>query len=187
MDTIAHALTGAALGEAGLKRVAALGMPALVLSANVRDVDLLGLLAGENLPWRRGWTHGPLALALLPTHEVVENAAAKNVVVPRHRESEESPTRNERTCRGGKRSAWRSRSVRTTGLRLQCHTLGARVRQPIGLFHSRRQEGLRPEGPPLTEPGGDRVAVRIDRTLDPQIERPRVLTVKERLDCSAIE
>ena len=66
MDNIAHALTGAALGETGLKRLTGLGMPALVLGANLADLDVLGVLAGEGLAWRRGWTHGPLALVTLP-------------------------------------------------------------------------------------------------------------------------
>ncbi len=66
MDNLAHALAGAALGEAGLKRWTGLGMAALIVGANLPDVDVLGLLVGENLAWRRGWTHGPLGLLLLP-------------------------------------------------------------------------------------------------------------------------
>ena len=83
-----------------------------------------------------------------------------------------------RNCRDRGRTVWRSRSVRTTGLRLQRHNLGARVRQHNGLFHSRHQEALRPEDAPLTEPGSDRGALLTDRTVDQQIECPRVRTVK---------
>jgi inner membrane protein len=66
MDNITHTLLGAALGETGLKRRSGLGMAALMISANIPDVDVVGLFFGENLAWRRGWTHGPLALLVLP-------------------------------------------------------------------------------------------------------------------------
>lgn len=66
MDNIAHSLAGAALGEAGLKQKTGLAMPTLVIAANLPDVDALGLLFGENLAWRRGWTHGPIAMLVLP-------------------------------------------------------------------------------------------------------------------------
>jgi inner membrane protein len=59
-------LAGAALGEAGLKQKTGLAMAALMIAANLPDIDALGLLFGENLAWRRGWTHGPIALALMP-------------------------------------------------------------------------------------------------------------------------
>lgn len=66
MDNLAHTLTGAALGEAGLKRFTGLATPALIVAANIPDLDVFGLLVGENLAWRRGWTHGPVALITLP-------------------------------------------------------------------------------------------------------------------------
>ena len=66
MDNITHTLVGAALGRAGLQRGTGLGMAALMVGANLPDIDVLGLLAGENLAWRRGWTHGPVALLILP-------------------------------------------------------------------------------------------------------------------------
>ena len=66
MDNLAHSLAGAALGEAGLKKKTGLGMATLIIAANLPDVDGLGLLLGENLAWRRGWTHGPIAMMVLP-------------------------------------------------------------------------------------------------------------------------
>lgn len=66
MDNLAHTLAGAALGEAGLKEKTGLGLATLMIAANLPDVDALGLLVGENLAWRRGWTHGPIAMLLLP-------------------------------------------------------------------------------------------------------------------------
>ena len=66
MDNLAHSLAGAALGQAGLKTKTGLGMATLIIAANLPDVDALGLLFGENLAWRRGWTHGPIAMLVLP-------------------------------------------------------------------------------------------------------------------------
>ena len=66
MDNLAHGLAGAALGQAGLKAKTGLGMATLIIAANLPDVDALGLLFGENLAWRRGWTHGPVAMLVLP-------------------------------------------------------------------------------------------------------------------------
>lgn len=66
MDNLAHTLVGAALGQAGLKRKTGLGMATLMIAANLPDIDAFGLLIGENLAWRRGWTHGPIALVVLP-------------------------------------------------------------------------------------------------------------------------
>lgn len=66
MDNLAHTLAGAALGEAGLKWKTGLGLATLMIAANMPDIDALGLLFGENLAWRRGWTHGPIALIVLP-------------------------------------------------------------------------------------------------------------------------
>jgi inner membrane protein len=66
LDNLAHGLAGAALGEAGLKKKTGLGMATLIIAANLPDVDALGLLFGENLAWRRGWTHGPIAMLVLP-------------------------------------------------------------------------------------------------------------------------
>ncbi|WP_430648998.1 hypothetical protein [Bradyrhizobium zhanjiangense] len=38
----------------------------MMLSANLPDLDVFGRLFGENLAWRRGRTHGPRALLILP-------------------------------------------------------------------------------------------------------------------------
>ena len=66
MDNLAHSLAGAALAEAGLKHKTGLATATLILAANLPDVDAIGLLLGENLAWRRGWTHGPVAMLILP-------------------------------------------------------------------------------------------------------------------------
>ena len=67
MDNITHTLIGAVLGQAGLKRRTGLAMPALMIAANLPDVDAPCAVYGvESLAMRRGITHGPIALALLP-------------------------------------------------------------------------------------------------------------------------
>jgi inner membrane protein len=67
MDNLCHTLTGAALGEAGLKARTALGMSTLIIASNLPDVDVAVFLT-DTLPmsFRRGWTHGVLAMAVLP-------------------------------------------------------------------------------------------------------------------------
>lgn len=67
MDNICHTLVGAALGEAGLKRRTALGMATLLVASNLPDVDA-AVFFTETLAmsFRRGWTHGVLAMAVLP-------------------------------------------------------------------------------------------------------------------------
>src|SRR5688572_30083424 len=69
MDNLAHTLAGAALGQAGLRRLSALGTATLVIGANLPDVDGLAMVFGDQVDAfviRRGWTHGVLALVVLP-------------------------------------------------------------------------------------------------------------------------
>lgn len=69
MDNLTHSLVGALIGQAGLKRKTGLAMPALIIGANLPDVDaacFFWLDGVEHLGFRRGITHGPPALLLLP-------------------------------------------------------------------------------------------------------------------------
>nr|WP_298896645.1 metal-dependent hydrolase [uncultured Altererythrobacter sp.] len=69
MDNLTHSLVGALLGQAGLKTKTGLAMPALIIGANLPDVDaacFFWLEGQEHLGFRRGITHGPPALVLLP-------------------------------------------------------------------------------------------------------------------------
>jgi inner membrane protein len=69
MDNLTHTLVGAAMGHAGLKRRTALAMPALLIGANLPDLDAFVYFFGsgvEALAFRRGWTHGVLAMVVLP-------------------------------------------------------------------------------------------------------------------------
>ena len=69
MDNLTHGLVGALIGQAGLKRKTGLAMPALVIGANLPDVDaacFLWLDGVQHVGFRRGITHGPIAWVLLP-------------------------------------------------------------------------------------------------------------------------
>jgi inner membrane protein len=68
MDPIAHTFTGMALAAAGLRRATPLAATALFLGVNAPDVDIVSSFSAEytSLAFRRGWTHGVLALALWP-------------------------------------------------------------------------------------------------------------------------
>lgn len=67
MDNLTHSMVGAVLGQTGLKRTSGLGMAALILGANIPDIDATCTFWGtQSLAMRRGLTHGPLALLVLP-------------------------------------------------------------------------------------------------------------------------
>ncbi|WP_427967459.1 metal-dependent hydrolase [Altererythrobacter sp.] len=59
MDNITHSLVGALIGQAGLKKKTGLAMPALVIGANLPDVDARNLPASDSLSDR-----APFALSL---------------------------------------------------------------------------------------------------------------------------
>jgi len=67
MDNLTHSLVGALLGQMGLKRRTGLAMPTLIIAANIPDIDagctVLGMVS---LAMRRGVTHGPIAMVVLP-------------------------------------------------------------------------------------------------------------------------
>ena len=67
MDPVCHTLTGLVMGHAGLKRRTPLALVTLALAANAPDIDI-GVTATSTLAvyFRRGWTHGPPAMLLLP-------------------------------------------------------------------------------------------------------------------------
>lgn len=66
MDNICHTLVGAALAESGLKRRTRGAMVTLLIGANLPDVDAVAMFSGSGLGFRRGLTHGILALVVLP-------------------------------------------------------------------------------------------------------------------------
>jgi inner membrane protein len=68
MEPLAHTLAGACMAESGLKRLSPLASSTLIIAANIPDVDGACYLHGADLAFafRRGWTHGVLAAAVLP-------------------------------------------------------------------------------------------------------------------------
>ena len=68
MDNLCHTLAGWALSEAGLRKRTPLATAALLVGANLPDVDGLAYLKGSlaALSFRRGLTHGILAMAIWP-------------------------------------------------------------------------------------------------------------------------
>jgi inner membrane protein len=69
VDNLCHSLVGAAMSGAGLRRRTALATVTMVIGANLPDVDVLIYLVGDSadgLAFRRGWTHGVLAMVVLP-------------------------------------------------------------------------------------------------------------------------
>lgn len=68
MDNLTHSLVGALAGQMGLKRKTGLAMPMLIIAANIPDIDAVATLLGghQHMALRRGLTHGPIALFLLP-------------------------------------------------------------------------------------------------------------------------
>ena len=69
MDPLTHTLVGANLASTRLGRTTSLATAALVAGANLPDVDSILYFTGHSdlaLGFRRGWTHGILALVVLP-------------------------------------------------------------------------------------------------------------------------
>ncbi|MFQ5789884.1 MAG: metal-dependent hydrolase [Acidobacteriota bacterium] len=68
MDPISHTLVGGALAQTGLGRRTTYATAALIIGANLPDVDALSYLLGwdAGLAYRRGWTHGLPAVVVLP-------------------------------------------------------------------------------------------------------------------------
>jgi inner membrane protein len=68
MDNLTHSLAGGILGQMGLKKKTGLGMATLIIGANIPDIDAVAVFLGghQHLAIRRGITHGPIAMVLLP-------------------------------------------------------------------------------------------------------------------------
>jgi inner membrane protein len=67
VDNVCHTLVGAAFGRAGLAQRTRFGAAALMISANIPDLDAL-VYATDTVAasFRRGWTHGVVAQLGLP-------------------------------------------------------------------------------------------------------------------------
>ncbi|HEX9148644.1 MAG TPA: metal-dependent hydrolase, partial [Thermoanaerobaculia bacterium] len=95
MDNLCHTLVGAALGEAGLARRKPLATATLLIGANLPDVDAFTYAFSDgptSLAFRRGWTHGVLAMAVLPVL-LAAAMVAFDQLVRRRRRKEKIPAR----------------------------------------------------------------------------------------------
>ena len=88
MEPLAHTLAGACLAESGLKRLSPLASSTLIIAANIPDVDGACYLHSADLAFafRRGWTHGALAIALLPIALTAAMLAIDHALTRRHPE-----------------------------------------------------------------------------------------------------
>ncbi|HEY8434560.1 MAG TPA: metal-dependent hydrolase [Sphingomicrobium sp.] len=68
MDNLTHSLVGAVMGRMGLKRLSPRAMPALIIAANLPDIDsFVARGAGcEPIAAHRGFTHGIGGLVTMP-------------------------------------------------------------------------------------------------------------------------
>ena len=67
MDNLTHSFAGALLAQMGLKKLSGRATSTLVIAANIPDIDAVATVLGtQSLAIRRGITHGPIALAVLP-------------------------------------------------------------------------------------------------------------------------
>lgn len=69
MDPFTHTMAGAVMARVGGDRRTPLAAATLMLAANAPDIDIFSAATGNtfgSLAFRRGWTHGPFALLLLP-------------------------------------------------------------------------------------------------------------------------
>jgi inner membrane protein len=69
MDPFTHTMVGAVMARAGGDRRTPLAAATLMLAANAPDIDIYTVWTETSfgsIAFRRGWTHGPFALLLLP-------------------------------------------------------------------------------------------------------------------------
>jgi inner membrane protein len=68
VDNLTHSLVGAVMGRMGLKRLSPRAMPALIIAANLPDIDsfVAGAVGCDPLAAHRGFTHGIGGLVTMP-------------------------------------------------------------------------------------------------------------------------
>ena len=68
MDNLTHSLVGAVMGRMGLKRLSPRAMPALIIAANLPDIDsfVAGAIGCEPIAAHRGFTHGIGGIVTMP-------------------------------------------------------------------------------------------------------------------------
>jgi inner membrane protein len=92
MDPITHTMAGAVMSRVGGDRRTPLATATLILAANAPDVDIISGTWGSfaSIAFRRGWTHGPVALLILPV-AVAALVVGWDRLVRRRRRPEAAP------------------------------------------------------------------------------------------------
>ena len=72
MDNLTHSLVAAVMGRMGLKRLSPRAMPAMIIAANLPDIDsfVAGAIGCPPIAEHRGFTHGPVGIVLLAAFAV---------------------------------------------------------------------------------------------------------------------
>ena len=67
MDNLTHSLVAAVMGRMGLKRLSPRAMPAMIIAANLPDIDsfVAGAVGCDPIAEHRGFTHGPVGILLM--------------------------------------------------------------------------------------------------------------------------
>jgi len=67
VDNLTHSLVAAVMGRMGLKRLSPRAMPAMIIAANLPDIDsfVAGALGCQPIAEHRGFTHGPIGTVLM--------------------------------------------------------------------------------------------------------------------------
>jgi membrane-bound metal-dependent hydrolase YbcI (DUF457 family) len=68
VDNLTHSLVGAVMGRMGLKRLSPRAMPAMIIAANLQDIDSFVArgLGCEPIAAHRGFTHGVAGDFVMP-------------------------------------------------------------------------------------------------------------------------
>jgi inner membrane protein len=84
MDNVTHSLTGLAMARAGLDRLCPRATALLILSANIPDIDSVGLLNSplQYLKFHRGYTHSILGCPIMALLTVLIVAAVFRQKLP---------------------------------------------------------------------------------------------------------
>jgi inner membrane protein len=156
VDNLTHSLVGALLGRMGLRSITPHAMPALILSANLPDVDsFVAPLWGEpSLAAHRGFTHGVGGLVIMPFLAAAIILLCERLLIskkgrspPRRREVGERVPHSRKSDEGGTASPWplpRATCFSTGALLLVCflgtlshplldflNTYGTRLAEPF--------------------------------------------------------
>jgi inner membrane protein len=68
VDNLTHSLAGAVLGRMGFKRLSPRAMPAMIIAANLPDIDsfIAPLFHVSSRTFHRGFTHGVGGMVVMP-------------------------------------------------------------------------------------------------------------------------